>query len=100
MAWGFVLGEIKTKSVMRFDEKDEWAEVHEIIIGSQPSEKAKRCMKSKCPSWRGKAAVRPRRQGRWCLAFIGAKRKPLTGETGGSGAGFSQEGHANQVARS
>jgi hypothetical protein len=34
--WGFVLGEIKTKSVMRINEKDEWTELHEIIIGSQP----------------------------------------------------------------
>jgi hypothetical protein len=36
MAWRFVLGEIKTKSVMRINEKDEWTELHEIIIGSQP----------------------------------------------------------------
>ena len=36
MAWGFALGEIKTKSVMRINEKDEWTELHEIIIGSQP----------------------------------------------------------------
>jgi hypothetical protein len=49
-------------------------------------------MKNKCPSWRGKATVRPRRQGRRCLAFTGAKRKPLTEEAGGSGAGFGQEG--------
>jgi hypothetical protein len=37
MAWGFVLGEIKTKSVMRINEKDEWTELHEIVIGSQPT---------------------------------------------------------------
>ena len=36
MVWGFALGEIKTKSVMRINEKDEWTELHEIIIGSQP----------------------------------------------------------------
>ena len=36
MVWGLVLGEIKTKSVMRINEKDEWTELHEIIIGSQP----------------------------------------------------------------
>jgi hypothetical protein len=36
MVWGFVLGEIKTKSVMRINEKDEWTELHEIIISSQP----------------------------------------------------------------
>jgi hypothetical protein len=36
MAWGFALGEINTKSVMRINQKDEWTELHEIIIGSQP----------------------------------------------------------------
>jgi len=36
MAWGFALGEIKTKSVMRINEKDEWTELHQITIGSQP----------------------------------------------------------------
>jgi hypothetical protein len=36
MAWRSVLGEIKTKSVMRINENDEWTELHEIIIGSQP----------------------------------------------------------------
>ena len=36
MTWGFVLGEIKTKSILRINEKDEWTELHEIIIGSQP----------------------------------------------------------------
>jgi hypothetical protein len=37
MTWGFVLGEIKTKSVMRINDKGEWTELHEITIGSQPS---------------------------------------------------------------
>jgi hypothetical protein len=36
MVWGFVLGEIKTKSVMRINEKDEWTELREIIISSHP----------------------------------------------------------------
>jgi len=49
-------------------------------------------MKSNCPSWRGKAPVRPRGQGRRVVAFTGAERKPLTEEADGSGAGFSQEG--------
>ena len=48
-------------------------------------------MKNKCPSWRGEATVRPRRQGRRGAAFIGAKRKPLTEGADGSGAGFGQE---------
>lgn len=49
-------------------------------------------MKSKSPSWRGKATVCPRRQGRRGVAFIGAKRKPLTEGADRSGAAFSQEG--------
>jgi hypothetical protein len=39
IAWGFVVGEIKTESVLRINEKDEWTELHEIILGSQPSRK-------------------------------------------------------------
>jgi hypothetical protein len=34
------------------------------------------------PSWRGEAPVRPRRQGRRGVAFIGAQRKPLHGRSG------------------
>ena len=49
-------------------------------------------MKSKSPSWHGRATVRPRRQGRRGVAFIGAKRKPLTEGADGSGAEFGQEG--------
>jgi len=30
------------------------------------------------------------------LAFIGAKRRPLTGQAGGSGAGFQQEGQKSR----
>jgi hypothetical protein len=30
-------------------------------------------------------------------AFIGAKRRPLTEEADGSGAGLSQEGQANEI---
>ena len=39
LAWGFVFGEIKTKSVLRINQKGEWTELHEITIGSQPSRK-------------------------------------------------------------
>lgn len=35
MTWGFVLGEIKTHSVMRIDGNGDWTEVAEITIGSQ-----------------------------------------------------------------
>jgi len=31
------LGEIKTSSVLRINEKEEWTEVTEIAIGSQPA---------------------------------------------------------------
>jgi hypothetical protein len=36
ITWGFSLGDIKTKSVMRINERGEWTEVAEIFIGSQP----------------------------------------------------------------
>src|SRR5260370_35972419 len=39
IAWGFVFGEIKTKSVLRINEKGEWTELHEISIVSQPTKK-------------------------------------------------------------
>jgi hypothetical protein len=35
MTWGFTLGEIKTKSVLCINEKNEWTELHEITIGSE-----------------------------------------------------------------
>jgi hypothetical protein len=39
MTWGFVLGEIKTHSVMRIDGNGDWTEVAEITIGSQAPKK-------------------------------------------------------------
>jgi hypothetical protein len=36
MMWGFALGEIKTSSVLRINEKGDWTELAEITIGSQP----------------------------------------------------------------
>jgi hypothetical protein len=39
ISWGFVLGEIKTSSVLRLDEKGQWTESTEITIGSQPPRK-------------------------------------------------------------
>ena len=39
MTWGFALGEIKTKSVLRINEEAEWTELHEITIGSAPPKK-------------------------------------------------------------
>jgi hypothetical protein len=39
MTWGFVLGEIKTRSVLRINEKGQWTESAEITVGSQPSRK-------------------------------------------------------------
>jgi hypothetical protein len=39
ITWGFVLGEIKTSSVLRINEKGEWTETTEITIGSQPPRK-------------------------------------------------------------
>jgi hypothetical protein len=37
LTWGFAMGEIKTSSVLRINEKGAWTEVTEIAIGSQPA---------------------------------------------------------------
>lgn len=37
--WGFALGEIKTHSVLRINEKGEWTEVAEITRGTEPPRK-------------------------------------------------------------
>ena len=39
ISWGFGLGEITTKSVLRINESGEWAELAEIKIGSEPPKK-------------------------------------------------------------
>jgi hypothetical protein len=39
ITWGFALGEIKTSSVQRINDKGEWTELTEITIGSQPAGK-------------------------------------------------------------
>lgn len=39
MTWGFVLGEIRTNSVLRMNERGEWTELTEITIGSEPPKK-------------------------------------------------------------
>jgi len=39
LMWGFALGEVKTHSVLRMNEKGEWTELHEITIGPQPPRK-------------------------------------------------------------
>lgn len=39
MTWGFALGEVKTNSVMRINERGEWTELAEISIGSQSPKK-------------------------------------------------------------
>src|SRR6266699_4986478 len=44
----------------------------------QERHRRERCIKSKCPSWRGEAPGRPRCQGRVFFAFIGAKDRKST----------------------
>ena len=39
VGWGFALGEIKTSSVLRINDKGEWTELAEITIGAQPPKK-------------------------------------------------------------
>ena len=35
MTWGFTLGELATKSVLRINDKGEWTELAEITIGTR-----------------------------------------------------------------
>ena len=39
ITWGFRLGDIKTSSMLRINEKGEWTELTEIAIGSEPARK-------------------------------------------------------------
>jgi hypothetical protein len=39
MTWGFAMGEVRTNSVLRINERGEWTEFGEISIGSQPPKK-------------------------------------------------------------
>lgn len=39
LTWGFTLGEIRTKSTLRINEKGEWTELHEVTMGAQPPRK-------------------------------------------------------------
>lgn len=39
ISWGFTLGEAKSSSVLRMNDKGEWTEVHEITVGSSPPRK-------------------------------------------------------------
>jgi hypothetical protein len=39
MTWGFSLGEISTKSVLRINDKGEWTEIAEITFGARPPQK-------------------------------------------------------------
>ena len=36
ITWGFTLGQIRTSSILRINERGDWTEVTEITIGSQP----------------------------------------------------------------
>ncbi len=39
LTWGFALGDIRTSSVLRINEKGEWTENTELTIGAQPARK-------------------------------------------------------------
>lgn len=39
LSWGFALGQIATKSLLRINERGEWTELAEIAIGSEPPKK-------------------------------------------------------------
>lgn len=37
--WGFTLGEMSTKPVLRINEKGEWTELAELTVGERPPQK-------------------------------------------------------------
>ena len=39
LTWGFTLGEIRTSSTLRINDKGEWTELAHITLGSQPARK-------------------------------------------------------------
>jgi hypothetical protein len=39
MTWGFQLGDFKTQSILRIDERGAWTELTELTIGEQPPRK-------------------------------------------------------------
>jgi hypothetical protein len=39
LRWGFGVGEIRSRSVLKIDKDGQWTEVAEILIGSQPARK-------------------------------------------------------------
>ncbi len=39
LSWGFTLGDMSTKSVLRINEKGEWTELTELTIGTRPPQK-------------------------------------------------------------
>jgi hypothetical protein len=39
MTWGFALGQYRTSSVLRIDEKGDWTEVHQITVGTEAPRK-------------------------------------------------------------
>jgi hypothetical protein len=39
MSWGFTLGDISTKSVLRINDEGEWTELAEITIGARPPQR-------------------------------------------------------------
>jgi len=39
ISWGFALGEISTKSILRINEQGEWTELAELTIGTRPPQK-------------------------------------------------------------
>jgi len=39
ITWGFTLGEMRTESVLRLNERGEWTELTELTIGTRPPQK-------------------------------------------------------------
>lgn len=48
LTWGFQLGEIRTRSVLRVNEKGQWTEQAELLIDSQPPRRLLELRVSRC----------------------------------------------------
>ena len=51
MSWGSALGEIRTDTVLRINERGEWTELGEISIGTQPRRNSGNSPYNRTGSW-------------------------------------------------
>ena len=39
LSWGFALGEFETATVLRINDKGEWTELGDLMVGDRPTQK-------------------------------------------------------------